>query len=315
MAVETKPRDTPDLGFAPDEDVPIAYIERTRAYYQALGYGSAYRWANFADVPFRRLVRRLTESTIALVTTAALFRPELGDQGPGAPYNAAAKFYRVYSEPTDGSPDVRISHVAYDRVHTRAEDARSWFPLQALKDAERAGRFRLAARFHGLPTNRSKRTTMRQDAPELLARLREDEAASAVLVANCPVCHQSVALAARHLEAHGIATVVMGCAKDVVETAGVPRFLFSDFPLGNAAGKPGDPQSQHDTLALALDLLETAPAARTTVQSPQRWSDNPAWKRDYGNVDRLAPEEIARLKASFDAGKAVARSLRNGEGV
>jgi len=52
------------------------------------------------------------------------------------------------------------------------------------------------------------------------------------------VCHQTVSLAARHLEENGIATVVMGCAKDIVEYCGVPRFLFSDFPLGNAAGRP-----------------------------------------------------------------------------
>jgi hypothetical protein len=62
----------------------------------------------------------------------------------------------------------------------------------------------------------------------------------------------------------------MGCAKDIVEFVGVPRFLFSDFPLGNAAGRPRDPQSQVFTLELALRLLERAPAARTTVQSPLR---------------------------------------------
>ena len=55
------------------------------------------------------------------------------------------------------------------------------------------------------------------------------------------MCHQTVSLAARHLEENGIATVVMGCAKDIVEYCGVPRFLFSDFPLGNAAGRPTDP--------------------------------------------------------------------------
>jgi len=49
-----------------------------------------------------------------------------------------------------------------------------------------------------------------------------------------------VSLIARHLEANGIPTVVMGCAKDIVERVGVPRFLFSDFPLGNAAGRPND---------------------------------------------------------------------------
>ncbi len=65
-----------------------------------------------------------------------------------------------------------------------------------------------------------------------------------MLVPNCPVCHQTVSLVARHLEANGIPTVVMGCAKDIVEHAAVPRFLFSDFPLGNSAGKPHDEASQ-----------------------------------------------------------------------
>ncbi len=36
----------------------------------------------------------------------------------------------------------------------------------------------------------------------------------------------------------------MGCAKDIVEYVGVPRFLFSDFPLGNPAGKPHDAQNR-----------------------------------------------------------------------
>src|SRR5882724_10801945 len=62
----------------------------------------------------------------------------------------------------------------------------------------------------------------------------------------------------------------MGCARDIVEHCGVPRFLFSDFPLGNSAGRPFDPESQAATLELALRVLEAAPAARTTVQSPRR---------------------------------------------
>ena len=71
-----------------------------------------------------------------------------------------------------------------------------------------------------------------------------------------------MSLVARHLEANGIPTVVMGCAKDIVERVGVPRFLFSDFPLGNAAGRPGDVASQQLTLDLALALLERAPGLR-----------------------------------------------------
>jgi len=125
------------------------------------------------------------------------------------------------------------------------------------------------------------------------------------------VCHQTVSLAARHLEANGIPTVIMGCAKDIVEYAGVARFLFSDFPLGNPAGRPNDPASQAFTLELALRVLETAPGPRTTVQSPLRWSDNPDWKLDYSNIARLSPEEIARRRAEFDRGKEIAKSVRD----
>jgi D-proline reductase (dithiol) PrdB len=124
------------------------------------------------------------------------------------------------------------------------------------------------------------------------------------------LCHQTVSLAARHLESNGIATVVMGCAKDIVEYCGVPRFLFSDFPLGNAAGRPNDIASQAVTLELALRVLATAPTARTTVQSPLRWSPDPSWKLDYSNIARLPPEEVRRRRQEFDRQKETARNIR-----
>ncbi len=119
-----------------------------------------------------------------------------------------------------------------------------------------------------------------------------------------------MSLAARQLEANGIAAVVMGCAKDIVEYCGVPRFLFSDFPLGNAAGRPHDLASQAFTLELALRVLETAPAARTTVQSPLRWSPDPSWKLDYSNLERLTSEEVRRRRAEFDREKEIAKDIR-----
>ena len=119
-----------------------------------------------------------------------------------------------------------------------------------------------------------------------------------------------MSLVARHLEDNGIPTVIMGCAKDIVEHCGVPRFLFSDFPLGNSAGRPRDVESQTATLELALRVLETAPAARTTVQSPLRWRDDASWKLDFSDLSKLTPEEIAERRKEFDVVKAVARAKR-----
>ena len=126
------------------------------------------------------------------------------------------------------------------------------------------------------------------------------------------MCHQTVSLVARHLEAAGISTAIMGCAKDIVEHCGVPRFLWSDFPLGNSAGRPFDIASQDQTLELALRLLESAPAARTTVQSPLRWSEDASWKRDYNDLTKLSPEKIAERRREFDEVKNVAKAKREG---
>jgi D-proline reductase (dithiol) PrdB len=299
------------LGFAADYDVPIPYLQRIRDYYQGLGYGAPYRWAHYAEVPFQRLGKPLAECRVALMTTAAPYQPDKGDQGPGASYNAAAKFYQVYSGDAAIDHDLRISHVAYDREHTTAQDSNTWFPLPQLRHMAASGRIGAVTRhFHGAPTNRSQRTTLDQDCPELLARCHADGADAAILVPNCPVCHQTLCLAARHLEMNGIATIVMGCAKDIVEHVGVPRFLFSDFPLGNAAGRPNDPASQAFTLGLALCVLESAPASRNTVQSPLRWSEDPSWKLDYCNIERLSTEELQRRRQEFDRQKEIAKNIR-----
>jgi D-proline reductase (dithiol) PrdB len=300
-----------DFGFAAADDAPIPYLQRIRTYYQALGYGAPYRWAHYASVPFHRSTKPLSQCRLTIITTAAPFQPHKGDQGPGAPYNSAAKFFTVYSGDTTVDHDLRISHIAIDRKHTRADDIGTYFPLAELRRQAADGRIgAVAPRFHGLPTNRSHRVTLEVDCPEVVRRCKDDGVDAAILVPNCPVCHQSVSLAARALEENSITTVVMGCAKDIVEYVGVPRLLFSDFPLGNAAGRPHDRASQTATLDLALKFLASAVAPRTTVHSPLTWSDDPDWKLDYCNIDRLSADEISQRRAEFDRQKTIARAVR-----
>ena len=124
-----------------------------------------------------------------------------------------------------------------------------------------------------------------------------------------------MSLIARYLERNGIPTVIMGAAKDIVEHTGVPRFLFSDFPLGNSCGKPHEPDTQRFTLDLALKVLERAVGPRTTVQSPLRWNEDGDWKLDYNNLERMAPEEVAKRRAEFDKVKQTALAQRKKAGV
>ena len=133
---------------------------------------------------------------------------------------------------------------------------------------------------------------------------------AAVLVPNCPVCHQTISLVARHLEANGISTVVMGCAKDIVEHAAVPRFLFSDFPLGNSAGKP------HDRGLAGVHAGAGAARAGNRAGSADHGAVAAALERGcclearLQQCRRLSAEELARRRREFDAQKEIARGIR-----
>ena len=160
----------------------INYIPRSHAYYAAQGY-KPYHWAKFADVPFSRPAKPINDSRLVLITTAAPYDPANGDQGPGAAYNAAAKFFEVFTAPLAPPPDLRISHIGYDRKHCRADDPNTWLPIAALERAVADGAIgALAPELIGVPTNRSQRVTMEQDAPATLAAARDLDAEAALLV-------------------------------------------------------------------------------------------------------------------------------------
>ena len=105
-----------------------------------------------------------------------------------------------------------------------------------------------------------------------------------------------MSLVARHLEANGLPTVIIGSALDIVEHCGVPRFLFTDFPLGNPCGHPWDRDMQTRIVRQALDVLATARGPRTTVKAPFGWkASDPGWRARYSRVD---PAERDRLLAA-----------------
>jgi D-proline reductase (dithiol) PrdB len=101
-----------------------------------------------------------------------------------------------------------------------------------------------------------------------------------------------VSLVARHLEANGVPTVILGSALDIVEHCGVPRFVFSDFPLGNPCGHPWRPDMQRAIVERGLHLLESASAPRTTVRSPFAWKDDPGWRARYNRIDPAEREAL-----------------------
>ena len=61
-----------------------------------------------------------------------------------------------------------------------------------------------------------------------------------------------MSLIARHFEAAGLPTLILGSALDIMTAGRPPRAQFLNFPLGFEAGQPNDPAIQHAVLDDAL---------------------------------------------------------------
>ena len=122
-----------------------------------------------------------------------------------------------------------------------------------------------------------------------------------------------MSLVARYLEEHGVPTVMFGCARDIVEHCGVPRFVFTDFPLGNPTGRPFDPASQRHIVGLGLEMLEQAKGPGTTIQTPYVWSADTSWKdkvltKEQPFLDTEATEKWLERKAAYKDLKAARKA-------
>jgi len=93
----------------------------------------------------------------------------------------------------------------------------------------------------------------------------------------------------------------------------VPRFVFSDFPLGNPCGVPYDRSMQRAIAGIALDLLESATLPRTTVQTPFVWSaGDESWKAAYARVDDSNRETLRRQGEARREAQSRAQALGRG---
>src|SRR4029078_7802995 len=145
-------------------DGRVQYMPRTLHCYRALGYDRDYVWATHDHVPFTPLAKPLAQSRVALITTAS--PPD---------FDGVKRVWsgRVSSPP----PTLFTDNVAWDKESTHTNDRASFLPIEAATELASEGLFGgLTARFHGVPTEYSHRKTLTEDAPQILARVREDGA-------------------------------------------------------------------------------------------------------------------------------------------
>lgn len=68
-------------------------------------------------------------------------------------------------------------------------------------------------------------------------------------------------------------------ARDISTSAFNPRLVFTNYPLGNPAGRPFDVVNQREILETAFQMLERATEAGEIVDTPHQWSENHDWMR------------------------------------
>ena len=162
----------------PSHRIFVSYIDKSREYYLAQGFGNPYRWAYNQQAPFSRLAKPLASARIGVVTTSSLFPND-----PAADPAGVAPV--VYSASVDPPPQrMYTQHRFWDREATHTDDVDSFLPISRLQELVASGRIgSLSPRFYGIPTEYSQRKTNEIDTPEVLRLCREDGVDASILVA------------------------------------------------------------------------------------------------------------------------------------
>lgn len=102
------------------------------------------------------------------------------------------------------------------------------------------------------------------------------------------MCHQSVGLIARAIEASGVPATSITSAWSITQSANPPRAVFTDFPLGNTSGPPNQPDVQLDIVRNALGRIHAATEPGTIEPLDHTWAE--PWKDEARQlIDHRTP--------------------------
>ena len=96
-------------------------------------------------------------------------------------------------------------------------------------------------------------------------------------------------LAAREIEAAGVATVSLSIVREVTEKTPPPRALYLRFPFGHALGEPGKRDQQFAVLYMAFRLLFEADRPGIIRESGLRWRRETYAPPDWEAFRKLGP--------------------------
>ncbi|HEV2862656.1 MAG TPA: glycine/sarcosine/betaine reductase selenoprotein B family protein [Pyrinomonadaceae bacterium] len=227
--------------------------------------GEHYPWVQHARAPFRPARRALPMLNLALITSAGVYIDGT-EPFDHSTFGGDTSFREIPIEVE--AEDLRWAGRGYDPKAVE-EDMNAQVPIDRLKEFEGNG---IIGRLNpvywslcGFIPNAARFVST--SLPQLIERVRRYEVQAALIVPASRLCHQTMSLVARGVEAAGIPTMTLAVDRDVVELARPPRAAYYPGELGCVVGKPNWPQYQRRVLDEALRLIEPIdqPSVRNLV--------------------------------------------------
>ena len=153
-------------------NVPVAYMERSRAYYEAQGYTQPYKWEHNLHAPFKRPESPLSNLKATLITTGM---PDESYQGNN----------RRLAQLSLSAPPASLftGGLFWDRWATHTNDRETYLPVKQLNRAISRGHLgSLADFFYCVPTMYSANQTKEKDAPAIVQSCLDNNVDVAFLV-------------------------------------------------------------------------------------------------------------------------------------
>jgi D-proline reductase (dithiol) PrdB len=252
-------------------------------------------------IPFTPSSRERSSLRVAIASSGGVHTRE---QVPFDMENAAGDD-SVRWVPADVEPsDLRFTDDHYD--HTEADaDPDCMFPITRLRELAEEGFIGSAAAHHlgfmGFVPDPTR--FVDEVMPGVADALVEDEVDAVVFGPGCPMCHRTVALAQRVVEAAGIPTVSVTLSPPLTVAVGVPRALHVRFPFGNTFGEKGDHWTQRAILKATIDWIGAAPGPGSIVRLPYSWTSRavPEDQDDCTDGACFVPRRPAGLAGPADA--------------
>jgi D-proline reductase (dithiol) PrdB len=216
--------------------------------------GSDYPFVKNRRAPFTPARRALPMLNLALICSAGAYIDGTEPFATDSP-SGDVSFREIPVEVE--AEDLKLAARGYDPTAV-LQDANAQIPVERLFEFERNGIIGqlnpVFWSFCGFIPDAGRLAD--ELAPRLVERVKLYEVQAALLVPASRLCHQSVGLVARAIEAAGIPTMTLAVVKDVVESVRPPRVALYDGEFGSVAGKPNWPEHQRRILDEALRLIE-----------------------------------------------------------